>query len=260
MRRVAILALLASALCSAPSRHATISSFATGASSTAPAARGIAPTWRSRATPSSASPLRSAEPAARTIDVSGLVVAPGFIDIHTHARRGIFEVPTADNYVRQGVTTLIEGPDGSSPLPLRAVLRQAGRDALHAELRELRRAGIDSQRGDRRSQPAGDARRAREDASARAAGDGGRRVRPELGPLLRARHLHADRRGRGAGACRRADGRHLHLAHARRSQGRRRQRSRDDRDRRTGRPADAGDPPQGHRQDVLGPLGRDAEA
>ncbi|HEX6464269.1 MAG TPA: D-aminoacylase [Vicinamibacterales bacterium] len=56
--------------------------------------------------------------AARTIDVHGEVVAPGFIDIHTHARRGIFDVPTAANYVRQGVTTLIEGPDGSSPLPL----------------------------------------------------------------------------------------------------------------------------------------------
>ena len=58
------------------------------------------------------------EPAGRVVDVTGLVVSPGFIDIHTHARRGIFEVPTADNYVRQGVTTLIEGPDGSSPLPL----------------------------------------------------------------------------------------------------------------------------------------------
>ena len=59
-----------------------------------------------------------ADSATRTIDVKGLVVAPGFIDIHTHARRGIFEVPTADNYVRQGVTTLIEGPDGGSPIPL----------------------------------------------------------------------------------------------------------------------------------------------
>ena len=55
---------------------------------------------------------------AQTIDAAGRVVAPGFIDIHTHARRGIFEVPTADNYIRQGVTTLIEGPDGSSPVPL----------------------------------------------------------------------------------------------------------------------------------------------
>ena len=59
-----------------------------------------------------------AESAARVVDVKGLVVAPGFIDIHTHAQRGIFEVPTADNYVRQGVTTLIEGPDGGSPIPL----------------------------------------------------------------------------------------------------------------------------------------------
>src|SRR5687768_2553622 len=58
------------------------------------------------------------EPATRVVDVKGLIVAPGFIDIHTHARRGIFEVPTADNYVRQGVTTLIEGPDGGSPVPL----------------------------------------------------------------------------------------------------------------------------------------------
>jgi N-acyl-D-amino-acid deacylase len=56
--------------------------------------------------------------AARAIDAAGQAVAPGFIDIHTHARRGIFEVPTAPNYVRQGVTTLIEGPDGSSPVPL----------------------------------------------------------------------------------------------------------------------------------------------
>jgi N-acyl-D-amino-acid deacylase len=56
--------------------------------------------------------------AVRTLDIAGLVVAPGFIDIHTHARRGIFETPTADNYVRQGVTTVVEGPDGSSPVPL----------------------------------------------------------------------------------------------------------------------------------------------
>ena len=58
------------------------------------------------------------ESASRVVDVRGLVIAPGFIDVHTHARRGIFERPTAENYVRQGVTTLIEGPDGGSAVPL----------------------------------------------------------------------------------------------------------------------------------------------
>ena len=64
------------------------------------------------------------EPATRVIDVGGQVVAPGFIDIHTHARRGIFQVPTAENYVRQGVTTLMEGPDGDSPVPLAPFLAE----------------------------------------------------------------------------------------------------------------------------------------
>src|SRR5207237_8826674 len=67
------------------------------------------------------------EPAARTIDADGQVVAPGFIDSHTHARRGIADVPTAPNYIRQGVTTLMEGPDGSSPLPLSTYLVQLER-------------------------------------------------------------------------------------------------------------------------------------
>ena len=57
-------------------------------------------------------------PATRVIDAAGQIVAPGFIDIHTHVRGNIFNVPTAPNYVRQGVTTVVEGPDGSSPLPL----------------------------------------------------------------------------------------------------------------------------------------------
>jgi dihydroorotase/N-acyl-D-amino-acid deacylase len=63
-------------------------------------------------------------PAARTIDVQGQMVAPGFIDIHSHARNGIFDVPTAENLLRQGVTSIIEGPDGSSPIPIKPFLEQ----------------------------------------------------------------------------------------------------------------------------------------
>ena len=59
-----------------------------------------------------------AEPATRVVDANGLIVSPGFIDIHNHARENIFELPSADNYIRQGVTTLIEGPDGGSEVPL----------------------------------------------------------------------------------------------------------------------------------------------
>jgi dihydroorotase/N-acyl-D-amino-acid deacylase len=61
--------------------------------------------------------LRDARATLR-IDAHGLAVAPGFIDIHSHGRSGIFKVPTAENYLREGVTTIIEGPDGSSPVPL----------------------------------------------------------------------------------------------------------------------------------------------
>ncbi len=64
--------------------------------------------------------------AGQRLDAKGMVVAPGFIDIHTHARRGIFLDPAATNYIRQGVTTLMEGPDGSSPLPIAPFLEKVG--------------------------------------------------------------------------------------------------------------------------------------
>ncbi len=64
------------------------------------------------------------------IDAAGLAVAPGFIDIHSHGRRGILAVPTAENYLREGVTTIIEGPDGSSPLPLGPFLQQMAKTPI----------------------------------------------------------------------------------------------------------------------------------
>jgi N-acyl-D-amino-acid deacylase len=65
-----------------------------------------------------------AAPANRTIDVRGQVVSSGFIDIHSHGRGGIFDAPAAENYIRQGVTTIVEGQDGGSPIPLRPFLEQ----------------------------------------------------------------------------------------------------------------------------------------
>jgi dihydroorotase/N-acyl-D-amino-acid deacylase len=63
-------------------------------------------------------------PASMRLNVAGLAVTPGFIDIHSHAirdnpeRSGIYLWPDAENLIRQGVTTVIGGPDGGSPLPL----------------------------------------------------------------------------------------------------------------------------------------------
>ena len=50
----------------------------------------------------------------RTIDAAGMVVSPGFIDVHTHAEDGIKRVPTADNFILDGVTSIITGNCGSS--------------------------------------------------------------------------------------------------------------------------------------------------
>ena len=66
-----------------------------------------------------------ATPAAeRVIDATGKVVAPGFIDVHSHAGLMILAEPRHEPKVRQGVTTEIVGVDGLSyaPLPSRADL------------------------------------------------------------------------------------------------------------------------------------------
>ena len=142
-------------------------------------------------------------PAARVIDVGGAVVAPGFIDIHTHARRGLLDVPTAPNYVRQGVTTVMEGPDGSSPLPIATFLAQLERLGKSLNIGTFVGQGLGSRRGHRPRQPDGHAAGDPEDGRPRRAGHEGRRVRPEHRSLLRAGDLHADRRGHRARARRR---------------------------------------------------------
>jgi N-acyl-D-amino-acid deacylase len=52
------------------------------------------------------------------IDGGGQVLAPGFIDTHSHADSELFENPGALAAVSQGISTVIFGQDGGSPLPL----------------------------------------------------------------------------------------------------------------------------------------------
>ena len=61
-------------------------------------------------------------PGELVVDADGLVLAPGFIDTHSHHNRGLFDEPQALAVVSQGVTTIVVGQDGGSPHPLSAFL------------------------------------------------------------------------------------------------------------------------------------------
>ena len=56
--------------------------------------------------------------ATRTIDASGRVLAPGFIDTHVHTDMTLLDEPVHECFVRQGITTVIQGQDGLSYAPL----------------------------------------------------------------------------------------------------------------------------------------------
>ncbi len=76
-----------------------------------------------------------AEQSRRVIDASGLHVAPGFIDIHSHSDDIIFRYPAAESRILQGITTEITGNCGYSAAPI------AGEGG------ELMRASIEEQYG-----------------------------------------------------------------------------------------------------------------
>ncbi|HXG91723.1 MAG TPA: D-aminoacylase [Blastocatellia bacterium] len=56
--------------------------------------------------------------AARVIDARRMLVAPGFIDVHTHVEGNLADNPTADNFVHMGVTSIVTGNCGGSALDI----------------------------------------------------------------------------------------------------------------------------------------------
>lgn len=64
-------------------------------------------------------PTADAAPAAdRQVDVDGAVIAPGFIDTHSHSALQLFADPTLEPKIRQGITTEVVGQDGFSMAPI----------------------------------------------------------------------------------------------------------------------------------------------
>jgi N-acyl-D-amino-acid deacylase len=70
--------------------------------------------------------------AVRTVDATGLVVAPGFIDAHTHTAGDLSNAERRANldFLMQGVTTVATGNDGSSPLDIADEYAQWTRDGI----------------------------------------------------------------------------------------------------------------------------------
>jgi N-acyl-D-amino-acid deacylase len=80
------------------------------------------------------------------VDGAGLIVAPGFIDIHNHSAGELANDPAAATQVAQGITTVVVGPDGGSPWPVGEYLAERRRNpaavnvaafAGHATVRRL---------------------------------------------------------------------------------------------------------------------------
>ncbi len=66
----------------------------------------------------------SREPAGTTLRASGLTLAPGFIDVHSHSDWRLWANRRAESKVRQGVTTEVVGNCGFSPAPVNPSFRE----------------------------------------------------------------------------------------------------------------------------------------
>lgn len=62
--------------------------------------------------------------ASKTIDAKRMIICPGFIDVHTHIEGDELKTPTADNFIHDGVTTVITGNCGSSNRDIKKYLQK----------------------------------------------------------------------------------------------------------------------------------------
>ena len=74
--------------------------------------------------------------ATKTIDARGQIVAPGFIDVHTHVE-SIYSLPAAENFIRMGVTTLVTGNCGGSVIDVARFLGRIKEKPLAVNLATL---------------------------------------------------------------------------------------------------------------------------
>lgn len=75
--------------------------------------------------------IGSFQPASKdkVIDARGLVLSPGFIDVHNHSAEGLERQPLAESQIAQGLTSIVLGPDGESPWPIGDWLEARRRNA-----------------------------------------------------------------------------------------------------------------------------------
>jgi len=70
--------------------------------------------------------------AKKVIDARGLVITPGFIDVHAHIENDELELPTADNFIYDGVTSVVTGNCGSSNVDVAKYFKQL--DSIHTSI------------------------------------------------------------------------------------------------------------------------------
>ncbi len=75
--------------------------------------------------------------AKEVVDITGRVITPGFIDMHSHADMSLPVAPEAESLVHQGITTVVTGHCGSSPAPLTEMNMEETIAQLDAEIFKL---------------------------------------------------------------------------------------------------------------------------